>query len=280
MWVIMAFSFFALLVAIPSPESYRPVIERREAIKARKRGINCIIPPAPSKKQLVIISLTRPAQLMLHEPIIVLVAIYISFVFGTLYLFFLAYPFVFHGIHGFSISISGLMFLAIGVGFLTGGVSQVYFFKRDLRLIKANNGRLPEESQLIKAVFGAPLIPISVFWFAWTSKPNISWASPCIAGFVFGLGSIWIFMGCINFVTLSYPKYAASAMAVNSCMRFTFSCVFPIFANPMFKALGIGWSLSILGFIFIILMPIPLVFTKYGSQIRGASERAGRNPTK
>jgi hypothetical protein len=52
-----------------------------------------------------------------------------------------------------------------------------------------------------------------------------------MAGFPFGFSMITIFSGTAIFLSSTYQKYAASAFAVNSWMRYTFAAVFPLFAT-------------------------------------------------
>ena len=52
------------------------------------------------------------------EPMLMAVTLYMSFVYGIVYLLFEAYPFVFENNHGFNAGEEGLAFL----GFFSGGV--------------------------------------------------------------------------------------------------------------------------------------------------------------
>jgi hypothetical protein len=65
---------------------------------------------------------------------------------------------------------------------------------------------------------------------------------------------------------------AASAMAANGLLRYTFGAAFPLFTLQMYERLGTDWATSLLGFITIALMPIPWVLFKYGHSIRGRSK--------
>ncbi len=46
----------------------------------------------------------------------------------------------------------------------------------------------------------------------------------------------------------------------------------------MFKALGVNWAGSLLGFVALALVPIPIVFYKYGAKIRARSSFAPTMP--
>ncbi len=67
---------------------------------------------------------------------------------------------------------------------------------------------------------------------------------------------------------------AASAIAANTFLRSLFGAVFPLFATYMFDALGVNWAGTLLGCVALILVPIPVVFWRYGAKIRAKSNFA------
>ncbi len=64
---------------------------------------------------------------------------------------------------------------------------------------------------------------------------------------------------------------AASAVAANGLLRYTFGAIFPLFTIQMYSKLGIAWAGSLLGFISILLLPIPWVLYKWGPYLRSKS---------
>lgn len=67
---------------------------------------------------------------------------------------------------------------------------------------------------------------------------------------------------------------AASAIAANTFLRSIAGAVFPLFSMYMFKALGVNWAGTLLGFVALALVPIPVIFWKYGAKIRARSKFA------
>lgn len=61
-------------------------------------------------------ALTRPFILFAHEPIIQLFGVFMAFVYGVLYLFLTTIPSIFRGVYHESIGISGLHYIAFGIG--------------------------------------------------------------------------------------------------------------------------------------------------------------------
>lgn len=51
-------------------------------------------------------------------------------------------------------------------------------------------------------------------------------------------------------------------------MRSGFGAGFPVFAGIMYDKLGVDWASSLLGFLAIVFIPIPVVLWKYGRTIR------------
>ena len=66
----------------------------------------------------------------------------------------------------------------------------------------------------------------------------------------------------------------ASAMACNGVVRSTLGSVFPLFGLQMYENLGIPWATSMLAFICLAFVPMPILFIKYGLQIRAKSKFA------
>lgn len=52
---------------------------------------------------------------------------------------------------------------------------------------------IPEE-RLVPMILGGAVFPIGLFWFAWTSDPNITWVPQVLAGIPIGMGVLLIFL--------------------------------------------------------------------------------------
>lgn len=58
----------------------------------------------------------KPFTMLVLEPMLMAVTIYMSFLYGLVYLLFEAYPFVFMDLHSFNYGQEGLAFLAFFLG--------------------------------------------------------------------------------------------------------------------------------------------------------------------
>lgn len=246
------------------PETYPP---RLLQLKAQRLGIEY---PRLSLKVMIKTNLTRPCIMFFTEPILFLLSLYMAFLYGILYLDFTAYPYVFQEIRHWSVGISGLAFLGIGVGMAIVSAISPYVNRIYGRYVEKLGGPVPE-ARLPHLIIIAWLVPIGLFWFAWTSSASIHWASCIIAGVPYGFGFVSLFLGITSYLIDCYGRYAASALAANAILRSLFGAVFPLFSRQMYDDLGTGWGTSLLGFVALAMTPMPYVFYHYGPKIRARS---------
>lgn len=199
---------------------------------------------------------------------------------GILYLFFGAFPIVFQGQHDFTLSQTGLAFLGLLVGLSIGAATDPIWQKNYARLIRQREeatgeiGGSEPEYRLPPTIAGAFIVPIGLFLFAWTTYRSVHWIVPIIGSAIFGMGTILVYSGIFTFLVDAYPVYAASSLAANSFARSSFGAAFPLFGVQMYHKLGDQWATSLLAFLTVAMMPFPILFFKYGKQLRGKSRFA------
>jgi hypothetical protein len=59
-------------------------------------------------------------------------------------------------------------------------------------------------------------------------------------------------------------------MAANTVMRSVLAAFLPMAGPKLYASLGYGWGNSMLGFIAMLMIPIPFLFLKYGEWLRTA----------
>jgi hypothetical protein len=129
-----------------------------------------------------------------------------------------------------------------------------------------------EYRRLPLACAGGPLYAISLFWLGWSSRPEIHWLVPASSGVIFGIGIDLTFMALNNYVTDAYGIYSASALASSVFSRnLAAALLVPLATYQMYAALGVGWACSLLGFVCLVLSPIPFLFIRYGPVLRARS---------
>ena len=198
-----------------------------------------------------------------------LLSIYMAIIYGTLFMLFGAFPIVYQEERGWSAGIGGLAFLGVAVGMILAVLYYALYDNRRYQKISDKNGGFaPPEARLPATQLGGALIPIGLFWFAWTNYPSIHWMASIAAGVPFGFGMVLVFLGMMNYLIDAYTIFAASVLAANAVLRSLFGFAFPLFTTQMYDTLGIHWASTIPAFLALACVPFPFLFWKYGSQIR------------
>jgi multidrug resistance protein len=283
-WVTLIISGAVLiLVVFFQPETYAPILLKWKANHLRKlTGDERYRAEVEVRDETFMHrlghSLYRPLLLTAREPIIMLVALYLIVIYIILFTFLDGYTFIFTETYGFSQGLTGLAFIGIGIGLFCACllVPLVYVrAHRDLKKVQEQGGtRLAPEFRLWYAMIGAPAIPASVLIMAWTSYPHISYWVPLAASVLFGFGILCVFISCYQYIIDGYEAYSASALASVTLIRYVAAGGMVEVAIPMYKNLGVHWTLTILGCISVLLVPIPYAFFRFGPKIRAKSKYA------
>ncbi|KAL8865616.1 MAG: hypothetical protein Q9174_006793, partial [Haloplaca sp. 1 TL-2023] len=228
-------------------------------------------------KDVALIAIVRPITLNFQEPMVFLLNLYIALIYGLLYIWFESFPVVFTGIYGFSLGTTGLAFVGILIGAFVVVPPFFYYLYRYVEPLFNDNGELKPELRLPPAMVGGFFIPICLFWFGWSARPDIHWIMPIIGSSFFAVGTFLLFNSVLNYLGDAYPDYAASVLAGNDFMRSSFGAAFPLFATGMYHNLGVGWASSLLGFLSVVFIPIPFVLYKYGEGLRKRSKHARKD---
>jgi hypothetical protein len=256
------------------PETYPPVILRKRAAALSKKTGKFYksqgdVDQGPTTFGHVFkTSLLRPWILLFREPIVFLLSVYMAIVYGTLYMLFGAFPIVYQQNRGWSPGIGGLAFLGVAVGMLMAVAYSIWDNKRYSKLADKYKGFAPPEARLPPTIIGGIVLPIGLFWFAWTNYPSIHWIVSIMAGAPFGFGMVLVFLGIMNYLIDAYTIFAASVLAANSVLRSLFGAAFPLFTTQMYNNLGIHWASTVPAFLALACVPMPFLFYKYGAQIR------------
>lgn len=184
--------------------------------------------------------LILPISMLIFEPMLQAITIYMSFVYGVLYLFFEAFPVVF-ALHKFNELQIGLAFLGFLLGCLLAGAYNIFCENaRYVKAIKASpDGTVPPEERIRLTMIGSPLLTISLFWFAWSSYETVSYWSAIGAATVYGIAMFFIFVrkkpgatdnqfSLMTFMADAYQQQTACALSANTVVRSSFGFGFPL----------------------------------------------------
>jgi MFS family permease len=283
-WTQWTIIFFIIAFYIPvffTRETYKKIILQRRAKKLNIAG-----PPHDDLSVLDFIrhfartQLFRPLHMLLTEPIVTLVCIYNGFLFGLLYLFIVASPWVYEHTYNFGITGQSLSFLGLLVGTAIAPFPLIaidhYLYQPRLKKFTQDHPleeRFPPENRLLGAMIASFIQPVSLLGFAWTARPDIHWIVPMMFQSLAMVASIMIYAPVSLFMMDTYgPLYGASAAGAAMMSRYALSAAFPLFALQAYRALGVGWATSLLAFCTLAMAPIPFLFWKCGERLRGKTK--------
>lgn len=139
--------------------------------------------------QVVYEALAIPTIICIKDPAVLFTNLYSSFIYGTYYSFFEAFPIVYVEIYHFNIGELGIVFLCIIVGCVLGITVYVayqwYYLEPDIK----KNGLRAQEHRLVPALFAVWLLPVGLFWFGWTARESIHWIVSIIGITCFAFGA-------------------------------------------------------------------------------------------
>ena len=163
-----------------------------------------------------------------------------------------------------------MLYVVPGIGFLAAVWFLVPKIDSTYNYLSSRNptGEGKPEYRLPLANVGAVLLPISMFWFAWTIEYRVHWAASISSTLLWGFGQVAIFNTVQNYYIDAFSTYAASAIAAGAVVRSLFGGVVPAFTPALFSKLGYGWGWSVFAFMCVALAPAPLFFIRYGEWIR------------
>lgn len=270
-----------LVLVVFLPETHHQTILRKRAKMLRKltgdpsyRAISEI--QIRSLKEIVEGTLLRPV-ILLSELIVFLITVYMSIIYGLLYMFFFAYPMVYTEGKRWGDIKTSLMFIPLGAGVLIStAISPLFnrdYVRRAQRYI--DRGEIPPaELRLIPMMIGSVFVPIGLFSYAWSSFPRVSWAGPCFSGMACGFGFLMLYNPANNYIVDSYQHYAASGLAAKTFVRSMWGGVVPLFTIQMYHRLGYEWATTLMAFISLACVAIPFMFYYFGASIRKRSRYA------
>lgn len=286
------------------PETYAPVLLKWKASHLREitgddRYMSSLEVQDTKFWDRMLHNMYRPFVMFVYEPIVVLFTLYLTVVYIVLFTFLtgkselsakdmtiLAYQragfeYIFLKTYGLSQGKTFLIFVSIGVGFFGASALVPWVFKSYKKALaqaqEANPdapARLPPERRLIFAMIAAPFLPIGLLWMGWTAYPHISVWSPIVACVPVGFAIMGIFISTYQYLIDAFEMYAASALVGATFIRYVAAGGMIPVSIPFYENLGVHWTLTILGCISAVMVPVPYVFWVFGPKIRQKSRHA------
>ena len=172
-WTMWISSFMGFLgfgtCALFLQETYPPAVLVKKAGQLRRQTKNWGIHAKQEEMEvdfheLLTHNFSRPLRLLVTEPIVLLITIYMSFIYGLLYAFLSAYPIVFQGVYGMNLGVGGLPFFGLVLGEMLAGVYILIIQGQYTRKLIANNDVPIPEWRLPPVMVGAFSFAAGLFW--------------------------------------------------------------------------------------------------------------------
>lgn len=281
--MLIASGLVLVLVLLFMPETYGPLLLQWKASHYRRitgddrfRCEHEIIDATLFSRLKV--SMTRPF-LMLAEPIIMAMALYITVVYIVLFTFLVGWPYIFEHTYDLGQGIANIIFIAMFVGTQLNFLLVPFIYRKTLKRIKKTHSdgtsKFSPEIRLWYAMYGpAVAIPVSLFWLGWTNFADISIWSAIFAVVLFGYGVTGVFICVYMYIIDSYEIYSASALTFVALTRYIVAGGMTVAGIPWYEGMGTHYTLTILACLSVILAPIPYVLHRYGHIIRSKSRYA------
>ncbi|KAI8944955.1 polyamine transporter 3 [Xylaria longipes] len=274
-WLIAIVAGVACIVCfIFFKETYAPKLLRRKAARLRKETRNPRIRSPYEKTEMTKwarfkTGIVRPAK-MLARPAVFLITPYVAVAYGAQYLLFTTFVFVFEDRYEFSEEATGLIYIAPAVGQILGNI--IFSQAADLfvrRRIERGQDAKPEHRlNPYMTIPGGLLLSGGLFLYGWTVQFGVHWIVPLIGTALVGFGLIGVMLCIQTYLVDSYKEYAASVIAANVVLRSLAGALLPLAGLDLYNGLGYGWGNSLIGFITLVLVPVPLIFRIYGERLR------------
>ncbi|KAI9685413.1 MAG: hypothetical protein M1822_004544 [Bathelium mastoideum] len=257
-------------------ETYKPVILHRSsrASHPQERSLqkSLSFQHVCSSFKSLMAALSRPFRVMLLSPATSLLSFFMGTIYGSTYLVFTMTTIVFETSYGVSEKNVGLTFLGQGVGMILAVAVCRLFLDRYIKKQKASPKGMQPEHRLPTVIVGGVLLPIGLFVFGWTGEKH----SPILLP-IFGTGIIFFsFILCsistMGYLVDAFEDYSGSALAVMVVMRGLGATFLPMAGPALYGGLGLGWGNSLLAFVTIALLPIPVLIMNFGHRMKGMTK--------
>ncbi|KAJ1331730.1 MFS transporter DHA1 family multidrug resistance protein [Microdochium nivale] len=287
-WSFYATTIFDALVQCAGlfllRETYAPVLlSWKRAKLVKQTGNDALHTPFErtgdqrSAATIIQTAATRPFRMLATQVIVQFMALYLMYLYGVIYIMLTSFPGLWSGPepvgYGMSVSIGGLNYISLGLGFWASAQVCAPAQDRIYAAMKRRNGGVGEpEFRVLMMGPGAVLTPIGLLIYGWTAEYKTHWIGPNIGAFVFGFGAVIGFNCVQTYLVDVYTRYAASAVGATTVLRGLAGFAFPLFTPLMYERLGIGWSNTVLALAAVVIgWPGPVFLWFYGKRLRQKS---------
>ncbi|KAG9247578.1 cycloheximide resistance protein [Calycina marina] len=272
--IAMALGIMTCLCGLLWRESYAPVLLARKAARLRKetgnQDLRTRYDQGLSSRDYFLRGIVRPIKMLIFSPILAALCLHMGLAYAYFYILFTTFTDIFTEIYHWEFKIIGLSFIGVGCGFFFG---QLLFTKLSdsilKRLANKGDGEMMPEYRLPLGCIGGIFVPLGLFWYGWSVEAQVHWIVPILGTAVIGLGNAMIFISIQAYTIDAWTLFAASGLAANTVVRSVMAALIPLAAPKLYAALGLGWGNSLLAFLALAMVPVPVLLFFYGERMRG-----------
>ena len=194
-WVTVFLTIVAWLLALGAPETFGRQILRN---RAHREGRPHHLPPPQSGVTLAEMAshtVINPLKMLVTEPIVVLIALYLGLSFAVVFQWFITVPATLMMVYNFSLQRAGLAFLAaVGGALLAAFTSTTLELTMGVRMLSRTTHAVmaPVERRMFPAMVGSFGVFAALFWIGFTASPTVSFYSPIFGTALYVWGNMSI----------------------------------------------------------------------------------------
>lgn len=236
------------------PESRSTIILDHEAKRRRKTGEDPnIYGPNELKKPRVSLKEAgkiwiRPFYMFVREPIVLCLSLLSGFSDALIFTFLESFAIVYE--QGWDFDTLGIAWavIPINIAYFIAYFSYFPWFWRDQHIRKTQGpDALVAERRLKWLLWLAPLEPIGLFGFAWTSfgkERDLHWMPSMVFSTLVGIANYAIYLSSVDYMVAAYGVYSASATGGNAFARDMLAGIAAMYATPMYTNIGDKWQVE------------------------------------
>lgn len=281
-WVFYATTMADAVIQIAGlfflQETYAPVLLKRRRRRLVKETGNAQLHTAYDSDQTVTqklaTALVRPFKLLGTQIIVQMLALYLMFLYGQLYLQLSTFPKLWEQHYHESVEIAGLNYISLGMGLWLGSQLCAPLQDRIYAWMKRREGVSVgrPEFRVPMMVPGAVMTPVGLLIYGWSAQYHVHWIVPNIGVVIMAAGTIVCFQCIQGYLVDTYTLYAASAVGAGTVLRSLAGFGFPLFGPYMYDRLDYGWGNTVLALVSVVIgWPAPVLLWKYGERLRSKS---------
>ncbi|KAH7161865.1 major facilitator superfamily domain-containing protein [Dactylonectria macrodidyma] len=144
--------------------------------------------------------------------------------------------------------VSGLFYIAPGMGFIAGSIIGGHFSDRTVKyyLAKREGMRLPKDRLNSGLVYMLIILPISLLLYGWGLEKKFGGlALPIIMAFWIGVGLLGAWNGLNTYTAEVFPAERSEVVCSKYILQYIFGAASTAAIIPLLETVGVGWGFTI-----------------------------------